>query len=105
MKEKISCEIILTDTGSTNKTVGIAEKYADKVLNFKWNDNFSDARNTGVEASCGKWFVFIDADEILDDSVAKIFNFTMFSSAYVYTYNNQQSYKNLIILLKILIWN
>ena len=36
-------EIIVTDTGSTDRTVEIAEKYADKVLHFQWINDFSAA--------------------------------------------------------------
>lgn len=75
LKEEISCEIIVTDTGSTDKTVEIAQKYADTVLNFTWCDDFAAARNTGVEAATGEWFMFVDADEIFDDSIMEIAKF------------------------------
>lgn len=75
LKGLISCEIIITDTGSTDKTVEIAQKLADTVLHFEWCDDFSKARNTGVEIAQGDWFMFIDADEIFDESVVKIAEF------------------------------
>ncbi len=75
LKEEISCEIIVTDTGSTDKTVEISQKYADKVLHFEWINDFSAARNTGVEACSGAWFMFVDADEIFDHSVIEIAKF------------------------------
>lgn len=64
LKSLISCEIIVTDTGSTDNTVEIAKKYADKVLYFEWCDDFSLARNTAVEVARGEWFMYVDADEI-----------------------------------------
>ena len=38
-------EIIIVDTGSTDKTKEIALKYTDKVYDFEWTGSFSDARN------------------------------------------------------------
>lgn len=75
LKKEISCEIIITDTGSTDKTIEIAKKYADTLLHFEWCDDFSKARNTGIEVSTGAWFLFIDANEIFDESVIEIAKF------------------------------
>ena len=36
LREQLPCEVIVTDTGSTDKSIKIAEKYADKVLHFQW---------------------------------------------------------------------
>ena len=38
-------EIIIVDTGSTDTTKEIANKYTDKVFDFEWCDDFSKARN------------------------------------------------------------
>ena len=38
-------EIIVVDTGSIDRTIKIAKKYTNKIYNFKWNDDFSEARN------------------------------------------------------------
>ena len=38
-------EIIIADTGSSDATKKIAQKYTDKVYDFEWTGNFSDARN------------------------------------------------------------
>jgi glycosyltransferase involved in cell wall biosynthesis len=60
-----NCELIIADTGSTDKTPEIAEKYADKFLTVPWNNDFSEARNVTLKSSKGEWFMFIDADEEL----------------------------------------
>lgn len=65
--DEIGGEIVIVDTGSTDKTVEIAKKFTDKVLYFEWINDFSAARNCSLENSCGEWFMFIDADEILKD--------------------------------------
>lgn len=75
LKKLLNCEIIVTDTGSTDKTVEIAKKYADKVLYFEWCDDFAKARNYGVDKSEGRWFMFIDADEVFDDDISEIAKF------------------------------
>ena len=41
-------EIVVADTGSTDATKEIARRYADKVLEFEWTDDFSAARNFGI---------------------------------------------------------
>lgn len=58
-------EIIIVDTGSTDKTKEICLSYGAKVYDFKWNDNFSSARNFGLDKSSGDWNLVLDADEYL----------------------------------------
>lgn len=60
-------EIIICDTGSTDKTVEIAKKYTDKVVFFEWCDNFAKARNYAKSFATGDWILSIDADEYLHD--------------------------------------
>ncbi len=62
-------EIIIVDTGSTDNTPVIAEKYAVKLIKIPWNNNFSEARNTSLEAATGDWILFLDADEQLTEAV------------------------------------
>jgi glycosyltransferase involved in cell wall biosynthesis len=65
IRDRVKTELIIVDTGSTDKTVEIAEKYGAKVLYFDWIGDFSAARNVGLRAAKGEWFMFIDADEHL----------------------------------------
>ena len=58
-------EIVVVDTGSTDNTVQIAREYGAIVQSFKWNENFSDARNASIEPATGDWILFLDADEEL----------------------------------------
>ena len=67
IRNSIDCELIITDTGSTDGTVGIAERFADKVLHFEWCNDFSAARNTTLAPARGEWFMFLDADDIFED--------------------------------------
>lgn len=72
--EAIPSELIITDTGSTDKTVEIAKKYTDHILNFEWCGDFSAARNTGLSIARGEWFMFIDGDEWFED-ITEIIDF------------------------------
>lgn len=62
-------EIVILDTGSTDKTGEIALKYTDKyyVDEYKWNDDFAEARNLSLSKCTGDWILTIDADEWLEE--------------------------------------
>lgn len=61
----INSELIILDTGSTDKSVEIAKRYTDNLYFAKWNDNFADMRNLSISYSSGDWILIIDADEEL----------------------------------------
>jgi tetratricopeptide (TPR) repeat protein len=66
-------EIVIVDTGSTDRTVEIAESFGAKVVHFPWNGSFSDARNVGLDAASGDWLFYLDADEhLVDGDAARI---------------------------------
>ncbi len=58
-------EIIVVDTGSTDKTKEIARGYTDKVYDFVWCDDFSKARNFSLSKATGDWILVLDADEVI----------------------------------------
>lgn len=58
-------EIIIVDTGSTDKTKEIAKEFTDKVIDFKWIDDFSAARNFAFSHATKDYILWIDADDIL----------------------------------------
>jgi glycosyltransferase involved in cell wall biosynthesis len=63
----VKSELLITDTGSDDKTVEIASRYTDKIFHFKWVNDFSAARNFGLEKAQGEWFMFLDADDVFTD--------------------------------------
>ncbi len=66
-------EIIIVDTGSTDKTKEIAYKYTDFVYDFKWGDNFADARNFSFSKATQEYIMWLDADDIiLEEEQAKL---------------------------------
>jgi glycosyltransferase involved in cell wall biosynthesis len=56
-------EIILVDTGSTDKTVEIAKEYGAKVYHHEWQNDFSLHRNQTIKYATGDWIFIIDCDE------------------------------------------
>ncbi|MDR1840660.1 MAG: glycosyltransferase [Holophagales bacterium] len=59
-------EIIVVDTGSTDKTIDIAREFGARVYPFKWCDDFSAARNESLKYCKGDWVLILDADEAID---------------------------------------
>jgi glycosyltransferase involved in cell wall biosynthesis len=58
-------EIIIVDTGSTDKTVEIAEKFNCSIFHFIWKNNFAAARNYALSKCTLPWVLYLDADERL----------------------------------------
>ncbi|WP_026652564.1 glycosyltransferase [Butyrivibrio proteoclasticus] len=65
--EGIVDEMIIVDTGSTDRTIEIAKAYGAKVYNFKWTGSFSDARNYAFSLATCDYIYSADADEELDE--------------------------------------
>ncbi|MBX5470336.1 MAG: tetratricopeptide repeat protein [Thermoleophilaceae bacterium] len=58
-------EIVIVDTGSTDRTIEIAESYGARVIEAEWTGSFADARNISFEAATGDWLLYLDADEVI----------------------------------------
>lgn len=58
-------EIVVYDTGSTDRTVEIARTHGVVLVEGFWNDHFGDARNRALEHATGDWVLQIDADEVI----------------------------------------
>lgn len=57
--------IVICDTGSTDQTRDIARVYGASIVEGAWRDNFASARNCSINAACGDWIFWLDADEEL----------------------------------------
>lgn len=77
--EKVKCfadEIVVVDTGSTDRTVEIAKKYTDKIFFFEWCDDFSKARNFSFSKATCEYLMWLDADDyIFPKDIEKIKKF------------------------------
>jgi glycosyltransferase involved in cell wall biosynthesis len=58
-------EIVVCDTGSTDRTVEIATRFGARVVSFPWIDDFAAARNYAKQHATGDWVLSIDADEFV----------------------------------------
>ena len=59
-------EIVVVDTGSTDKTVEIARAYGAKVFSFAWANDFSKARNFSFSKATKDYLCWLDADDIVN---------------------------------------
>lgn len=64
-------EIIIVDTGSKDDTIKIAESFGVKVIEHKWVNNFSEARNVSLKHATKDWILVLDADEKISSSNLK----------------------------------
>ena len=66
-------EIIVVDTGSTDRTVEIAQSYGARVFFQPWKGDFSRPRNLSLSKATGDWIFIIDADEeFVQDDISLI---------------------------------
>ncbi|MCX7877843.1 MAG: glycosyltransferase [Ignavibacteria bacterium] len=67
IKEKFSAEVIISDGGSTDKTIMIAQDFADKIVTADKKQNIPIGRNEGAKVASGKYFYFFNADTLVKD--------------------------------------
>lgn len=64
--KKITDNILIVDSGSTDKTVEIAEALGATVIYREWDNDFSAQRNFAIKNVKTDWILFLDADERID---------------------------------------
>jgi tetratricopeptide (TPR) repeat protein len=62
-------EIVVLDTGSTDRTPDIAKEFGAEVHDFKWCNDFSAARNEALKYVTRDWILVLDADETLTPKI------------------------------------
>jgi O-antigen biosynthesis protein len=68
---EIADEIIVVDTGSTDRTAEIAEKSGARIIRHQWDGNYGRARNAYLRAAHGDWILVLDGDEAIARSDLK----------------------------------
>ena len=61
-------EIIIVDTGSNDDSLKIASKYTNNIYQYKWNNDFSSARNYSISKATKEYFMWVDADDYIKQS-------------------------------------
>jgi len=70
---ELPCELVVVDTGSTDRTVELCEAAGAKVIHWAWRNDFAAARNVSLEHATGRWIVWFDADDkVPADSIPRI---------------------------------
>src|SRR6185312_7816901 len=66
-------EIVVVDTGSSDRTIEIAREFGASVIERAWTGSFSEAGEASFDAATGDWLMFLDADEVLvEDDVERL---------------------------------
>lgn len=67
-------EIIIVDTGSTDRTKEIVKEFTDHIYDFQWIDDFAAARNTAFSHATKEYILWLDADDMLKEADQKKFS-------------------------------
>ena len=87
-------EIIIVDTGSADNTKEIAKKHTNKIFDFEWTQDFSEARNFSISKATKEWILILDADErISEEDLKKIKLLTQNKEVTAYKFE-QRNYSN-----------
>lgn len=88
-------EIIIIDTGSTDKTKEIARKYTQKIYDYVWHDDFSAPRNEALKHATGEWILVLDADEILPPESKSLIRNAISNGSHAAYYLPQVTFTNI----------
>ena len=99
-------EIVLVDTGSTDRTRDIALVFGARRYDLPWCDDFSKARNFSLQKATGQWILVLDADEVIAAEDATVIKslatspdavhsaFALTTRNYCHTVNNLEWHAN-----------
>lgn len=75
LRDAVPSELVMADTGATDGSREIAERYADTLIDFEWINDFAAARNAVMNQCSGKWYLSIDCDEWLGGDIKSFVSF------------------------------
>ena len=58
-------EMIVVDTGSTDRSKDIAAAFGARVYDYEWKNDFAAARNFSISKAAGEWIFILDGDEVI----------------------------------------
>jgi len=91
-------EIVVVDTGSTDRTIDIAKVYGAKICHHPWEDDYSKHRNQSISYATGEWILIMDADEVIAkrdmDKIRRALN-TVRADGFFFTLRNYEGTSNL----------
>lgn len=96
LRDAIPCELVMADTGATDGSREVAERYADILIDFPWINDFSAARNAVMDRCSGTWYMTIDCDEWMAPSIEGYVTFLTtdkdfdFASVIIRNYNTAE---------------
>ena len=61
----VADEIVVVDTGSADRTKEVARQKGAKVVGFRWDGDFSAARNESLKHATKDWILVLDCDEVI----------------------------------------
>lgn len=67
--QNLTDKVLIVDSGSTDKTVELAEQHKAKVVYRAWDNDFSAQRNFALKHAETEWVLYLDADERLNDDL------------------------------------
>ncbi len=91
-------EIIIVDTGSTDRTIAIARENGASVYHHSWEEDYSKHRNQSISYAAGKWILIMDADEVIAsrdlDRIRRVLK-TVPADGFFFTLRNYENTSNL----------
>ncbi len=82
-------QVVVVDTGSTDRTVEIAAANGAEVHHFPWTGSFADARNESNKHATGDWIMILDADGELDPASHSVVRQLLAEYDYPYTFSGK----------------
>lgn len=97
LRDMIPCELVMADTGATDGSRQIAEKYADILFDFAWINDFAAARNAVMDRCSGKWYFSIDCDEWLGGDAQELASLVRNNEEFKYAGITVRNYKDTLL--------
>ena len=92
LKEKCLFEYILVDTGSTDNSINIAQKFDVRIEHFNWINDFAAARNYAASIADNDWVLFLDCDEYIEEAELSNMNDVLQDEKMVYMIQRVNQY-------------